>query len=64
MSVGSVNAFIKELEAVSLIEIERRGQGRTNLYTINYTVKPKRPNLDFSRLKSSFQSATFQTSAG
>jgi hypothetical protein len=43
MSVGSVNAFIKELEAVSLIEIERRGQGRTNLYTINYTVKPKRP---------------------
>jgi hypothetical protein len=43
MSVGSVNAFIKELEAVGLIEIERRGQGRTNLYTINYTVKPKRP---------------------
>jgi hypothetical protein len=43
MSVGSVNAFIKELEAVSLIEIERRGQGRTNLYTVNYTVKPKRP---------------------
>ena len=43
MSVGSVNAFIKELEAVGLIEIERRGQGRTNFYTINYTVKPKRP---------------------
>jgi len=43
MSVGSVNAFIKELEAVGLVEIERRGQGRTNYYTINYTVKPKRP---------------------
>ena len=43
MSVGSVNAFIKELEAVGLIEIERRGQGKTNFYTINYTVKPKRP---------------------
>jgi hypothetical protein len=43
MSVGSVNAFIKELESLSLIEIERRGQGKTNFYTINYTVKPKRP---------------------
>ena len=37
MSVGSVNAFIKELEAVGLVEIERRGQGKTNFYTINYT---------------------------
>jgi Helix-turn-helix domain len=44
MSVGSVNAFIKELEAIGLIEIERRGQGRTNFYTINYKVKTKRPN--------------------
>ena len=43
MSVGSVNAFIKELEAIGLIEIERRGQGRTNHYPIHYTVKPKRP---------------------
>ena len=30
MSVGSVNAFIKELEAVGLIEIERRGRRRTD----------------------------------
>jgi biotin operon repressor len=43
MSIGSVNAFIKELEACGLIEIERRGQGRTNLYTINYVVKKKAP---------------------
>jgi hypothetical protein len=35
MSIGSVNAFIKELEAAGLIEITRRGQGKTNLYTIN-----------------------------
>lgn len=42
MSVGSVNAFIKELEACSLIEITRRGQGKTNLYTINFVVKRKR----------------------
>ncbi len=42
MSIGSVNAFVKELESVGLIDIERRGQGKTNLYTINYQVK-KRP---------------------
>ena len=41
MSVGSVNAFIKELEACSLIEITRRGQGKTNLYTINFVVKKR-----------------------
>lgn len=38
MSVGSVNAFIKELEGCGLIEITRRGQGKTNLYTINFVV--------------------------
>ena len=42
MSIGSVNAFIKELETVGLIEIERRGQGKTNVYTVNYVVKNKR----------------------
>jgi hypothetical protein len=41
MSVGSVNAFIKELEASSLIDITRRGQGKTNLYTINFVVRKK-----------------------
>ena len=41
MSIGSINAFVKELEAVGLIEIERRGQGKTNIYTINYVVKRK-----------------------
>ena len=41
MSTGSINAFVKELEAVGLIEIERRGQGKTNIYTINYVVKRK-----------------------
>ena len=41
MSIGSINAFVKELEAVGLIEIERRGQGKTNISTVNYVVKKK-----------------------
>jgi hypothetical protein len=41
MSIGSVNAFIKELEGYGLIEITRRGQGKTNLYTINFVVRRK-----------------------
>ena len=41
MSIGSVNAFIKELESCNLIEIKRRGQGKTNHYTINFVVKKK-----------------------
>lgn len=43
MSIGSVNTFIKELERCGLIEITRRGQGKTNLYTINFVVKRKAP---------------------
>ena len=39
MGIASVNRFIKELEACSLIEITRRGQGRTNFYTVNFVVK-------------------------
>ena len=41
MSVSRVNEFIKELEAAGLIEITRRGQGKTNLYRINFVVKSK-----------------------
>jgi len=42
MSVSRVNEFIKELEAAGLIEIRRRGQGKTNLYKVNFVVKGKR----------------------
>lgn len=42
MGIASVNRFIKELEDCSLIEITRRGQGKTNFYTVNFVVKPKR----------------------
>lgn len=38
MSVSRVNAFIKALESSGLIEINRRGQGKTNLYKIKFTV--------------------------
>ncbi len=39
MGIASVNRFIKELEACNLIEITRRGQGKTNFYTINFVVR-------------------------
>jgi len=41
MSVSRVSFFIKELEAASLIEITRRGQGRTNFYRVHFAVKDK-----------------------
>jgi hypothetical protein len=44
MGIASVNRFIKELQSCALIEITRRGQGRTNLYTINFVVKRKARN--------------------
>jgi Helix-turn-helix domain len=44
MSIGSINTFIKELEAASLIEITRRGQGKTNVYKINFVVQRKPRN--------------------
>ncbi len=39
--VSTVSRSITELEDCSLIEIERRGQGRTNFYTVNFVVKKK-----------------------
>ena len=41
MGIASVNRFIKELEEAALIEITRRGQGKTNFYTVNFVVKKK-----------------------
>jgi hypothetical protein len=41
MAQPSVNRFIKELQTCGLIEVTRRGQGKTNLYTINFVVKRK-----------------------
>lgn len=42
MHIASVSRAIKELEDCSLIEIERRGQGKTNFYTIKFVVMKKK----------------------
>ena len=67
MSTSRVNEYVKELEAAGLIEITRRGQGRTNLYKVNFVVKQRRsppqriPDFDIS--KSRFRPAEHQISA-
>lgn len=39
MSTSRTNEFIKELEAAGLVEITRRGQGKTNLYKLHFVIK-------------------------
>ena len=36
-----VTQLLSELQSFDLIEIERRGQGETNFYTVNFVVKRK-----------------------
>src|SRR5690242_18669309 len=50
MSQSRVSEFIKELQKADLIEITRRGQGKTNLYKIKFVVQrgPKRPKRQIS----------------
>ena len=40
-----VTQLIAELERVGLVKIQRRGQGRTNLYTIHFQVARKLPEV-------------------
>ena len=40
MSRSRRTEFVGELERAGLVSIERRGQGKTNLYTIHFQVKP------------------------
>ena len=44
MSRTRVNEYVKELEAGGLVEIHRRGQGKTNLYKIKFVVRNKKQN--------------------
>lgn len=39
--ISTVSRAVAELETLSLIEIARRGQGKTNFYTINFVVQKK-----------------------
>lgn len=38
----SVRTYLKELETAELLEITQRGLGKTNLYRLYLTVKPKK----------------------
>jgi Helix-turn-helix domain len=38
----SVRTYLKELESEQLLEIKQRGLGKTNLYRLHLTVKPKK----------------------
>jgi len=42
VSTRSVVKFIKELQDANFITVKRRGQGRSNVYTLKLKVKPKR----------------------
>src|ERR1041384_2908260 len=55
MSRSSVTAFIGELETVGLVSIQRRGQGKTNIYTVHFQVKGIVRRPDVSRLTSRSQ---------
>lgn len=45
MSRSRVTEFIGELERAGLISIQRRGQGRTNVYTVHFRVEAHRPDV-------------------
>src|ERR1700691_6276316 len=39
----SVRTYLKELENAALLEIKQRGLGKTNLYRLHLTIKPRQP---------------------
>jgi len=43
MSRSRVTEFVGELEKAGLVAIQRRGLGKTNIYTIQFQVKPTSP---------------------
>jgi biotin operon repressor len=63
MSRTSVTAFIGELEKEGFISIQRRGQGKTNYYTVNCRVTKQGGRPEVSRLTSRRQPIDSQRSA-
>lgn len=56
-----VTQLISELESAGLVTIRRRGQGKTNLYTINFQVRHKNPKPpEVNRLTSRGKPGDFQ----
>jgi biotin operon repressor len=53
VSRQSVGTFIRELEAEGLVSVKRRGLGHTNMYTIRFSVTPRRRSRP-SKLMSKF----------
>lgn len=49
MSRSRVTDFIGELEKAGLVSIQRRGQGKTNFYTIHFQVKATVRRSDVGR---------------
>ena len=49
LSRSRVTQLITELEKAGLITIQRRGQGKTNIYKIHFQVKPRSGNPQAKR---------------
>ncbi len=52
MSRSRVTEFVGELQSAGLISIQRRGQGKTNIYTVHFQVRPvgdKSPQMSAGR---------------
>ena len=63
MSRSRVTEFVSELERAGMVEIQRRGQGRTNIYTIHFKVKGMVRRPDVGRPTSRSRPANLQSSA-
>ncbi len=59
-----VTQLIAELERAGLVTIQRRGQGKTNLYTIHFHVPAKGKPSEVNRLTSGGKWANTRMSAG